>query len=188
MSTHRQHIENHQVYFCTITCYRWLSLFDLSEGYDLVYQWFDHLKSRHCHISGYVIMPNHLHALLFPTEGSLNKLVANGKRFMAYGIVDRLVKKGQSEMLNQLKAGVQAAEIKKGKKHQVFRLSFDARACFDEPMIEQKLDYIHHNPVSGKWSLVEDYTKYVHSSAGYYQLGMENKYVTHYKELGSYVA
>ena len=188
MSTHRLHIETNQLYFCTITCYRWLPLFDLLAGYDLVYQWFDHLKSRRCDIAGYVIMPNHLHTLLFPTEGSLNKLVANGKRFMAYGIVDRLSKKGEFKVLNQLKEGVQAAELKKGKKHQVFRLSFDARECLNEKMIEQKLDYIHHNPVSGKWNLTEDYTKYAHSSAGYYELGEENRYVTHYKGLGSYVA
>jgi hypothetical protein len=30
------------------------------------------------------------------------------------------------------------------------------------------LDYIHHNPVKGKWNLVEDYTLYPYSSAGYF--------------------
>jgi len=51
-------------------------------------------------------------------------------------------------------------------------------------MVWQKLDYIHRNPVSGKWSLVDDYTKYVHSSAGYYELGISGKFdVTHYKDI-----
>ena len=141
MSTHRLHIENYQTYFCTITCFQWLSLFEMGEGYRLIYRWFDNLRLRGCHIAGFVIMPNHLHILLFPTKGLLNKLIANGKRFMAYGLVDSLTKKGKQGILRQLKAGVQTAEKSKGKKHQVFRLSFDARLCFDQAMIEQKLDF-----------------------------------------------
>ena len=63
------------------------------------------------------------------------------------------------------------------------RLSFDARKCFGEKMVEQKLEYIHHNPVSGKWNLVDDFVDYPHSSAAYYELGKENLYITYYKEL-----
>jgi hypothetical protein len=48
-----------------------------------------------------------------------------------------------------------------------------------------EINYIHMNPVSGKWNLVEDYTDYPYSSAAYYELGKENKYITHYKELNS---
>jgi hypothetical protein len=51
-------------------------------------------------------------------------------------------------------------------------------------MIEQNLDYIHHNPVSGKWNLVEDFSSYGHSSASFYELGLLGKFeVTHYKDL-----
>ena len=39
------------------------------------------------------------------------------------------------------------------------------------------LDYIHHNPVSGKWSLVNDFAEYEHSSASFYELGT----VKHFK-------
>jgi hypothetical protein len=63
--------------------------------------------------------------------------------------------------------------ITKGKKHKVFQLSFDARKCYSEEVIEQKLDYIQHNPVKGKWSLVEDFALYEYSSAGFYEVGME---------------
>ena len=56
-------------------------------------------------------------------------------------------------MLTILQEGVEAKEKLKGKKHQVFQLSFDSRKCYNEKMIEQKLDYNHHNPVSGKWNI-----------------------------------
>ena len=120
---------------------------------------------------GYVLMPNHIHCLIHINNNSvgLNKLVANGKRFMAYEIVKILQEINRKDMLEILKKGVQKNEHDKGKKHQVFRLSFDARPCFDEAMIEQKLDYIHANPVSGKWNLVDDYVTYEHSSARFYE-------------------
>ena len=102
---------------------------------------------------------------------------------MAYAIVNKLKTLEKHSLLQQLIEGVQANEKKKGKKHQVFRLSFDARLCFTEKMLEQKLDYIHHNPVSGKWKLVDDFTRYLHSSAAYYELGSPNRYVTHYREV-----
>ena len=183
MTTHRLHIENNEVYFCTLTCYKWLPLFEITKGYEMVYNWFNILKIKGCQLLGYVIMPNHLHMLLYPTEGSLNTLVANGKRFMAYELVKRLENGANSDVLKELKAGVQNNERKKGKKHQVFRLSFDARKCFSQSMIEQKLNYIHHNPVQGKWSLASAYVEYIHSSAGYYELGLENELITHYREL-----
>jgi hypothetical protein len=131
-------------------------------------------------------MPNHLHVLLFPTHTgtSLNKLVGEGKRFMAYDIVNSLKRACKESILKDLEQGVEPKEKLKGKKHQVFRISFDGRKCFTQKMVEQKLDYIHHNPVSGKWSLVKDFTAYTHSSAGFYEHDiMGNFEITHYKDL-----
>lgn len=185
MSTHTNHSDLYETYFCTLSTYKWLPLFEEAQAYDAVYTWFEHLKKDGCHVLAYVIMPNHLHCLLFPTneKKNLNLLVAEGKRFIAYAIIKNLKKARKTEILRILKEGVMENEKKKGKIHQVFQLSFDARKCFDEKIEMQKLEYIHHNPVSGKWNLAEDYTKYTHSSASYYELGKENKYVTHYKNI-----
>jgi len=130
-------------------------------------------------------MPNHLHCLLFMRHSgtSLNRVVAEGKRFMAYAIVKRLKALGKTDLLRELENGVKANEKRKGKLHQVFHLSFDGRECTTEKLVEQKLDYIHHNPVSGKWDLASDFTRYSHSSAGYYERGEQNEHLIHYKSL-----
>ena len=52
------------IYFITITRYKWLPLIDLANSYNVVYKWFDDLKSKGHYGIGYVIMPNHLHALI----------------------------------------------------------------------------------------------------------------------------
>ncbi len=185
MSTHTTHTEVSETYFCTITCYKWLPLFEEANAYQSVYNWFDHLKKDGCKILAYVIMPNHLHCLLFPANKKklLNKLLGEGKTFMAYNIARNLYKQSKYGLLKELTNGVQENEKKIGKKHQVFRLSFDARICFDEKMIEQRLDYIHYNPISGKWNLADNFVEYYHSSAAFYEDGTENEYVTHYKDV-----
>ncbi len=81
--------------FITFTCHDWLPLFEMTKSYDTVYKWFDYLKTKGHHVRGYVIMPNHLHVLIdfrFAAK-SINKIVSNGKRFMAYTIVERLKNK-----------------------------------------------------------------------------------------------
>jgi len=71
-----------------------------------------------------------------------------------------------------------------GKLHQVFIDSFDAKEIISEKMLLQKLDYMHHNPVSGKWHLVDDFVEYPHSSARFYETGVQGIYaVTHYEDV-----
>ena len=185
MSTHKQHNKKDATYFITFTCHSWISLFEKTKCYTAFDKWFDYLVSKHVSILGYVIMPNHFHGLLHIPEQcdkSLNQLVSNGKRFLAYEIVKLLEESNQVEVLNLLQQSVTGMERAKNKKHQIFRPSFDAKECFDRGMFETKLDYIHFNPVCGKWRLVDDYADYPHSSAGYYEKSVPHKYVKHYRD------
>ena len=128
-------------------------------------------------------MPNHIHVIFYLPEkaGIVNQIVANGKRFMAYEIVSRLKAKNRNKILRRLKDGVSKSEFRSGKIHKVFNTSFDAKICEAREFVEQKLNYVHHNPVSGKWSIVDDWSKYPHSSAAYYEYGIQCKTpVTHY--------
>jgi len=175
------------VFFVTLTCCDWLNLFELADSHDAVYRWFDFLKIKGHHIVGYVIMPNHLHCLLAfrNTNGQLiNKIVGNGKRFMAYHIVDKLKKSKRDDILQSLSEKVSVGGRAGNKRHEVFEPSFDWKECYSEKFFEQKLSYIHQNPCKGKWNLVEEYWMYTHSSAKYYVTGIQGIYpVTHFNEL-----
>ena len=52
-------------YFITFTCFQWMPLIRLIQGYDLVYQWFDKLYLLGHYVCGYVIMPNHIHLMIW---------------------------------------------------------------------------------------------------------------------------
>ena len=84
MSVRRAIAEKDGIYFITFTCKNWLPLFDLTNSYDAVYKWFDHLKTNGHYITGYVILPNHLHVLIGfkALKQSINTVVSNGKRFI----------------------------------------------------------------------------------------------------------
>ncbi len=121
------------------------------------------------------MMPNHLHLLIYVNREckGLNRILGEGKRFLAYEIVSRLREQKELSLLKTLSEGVQPQELKKGKKHQVFRLSFDAKEVEGDDSINQVLDYIHYNPVSGKWNLASDFTEYNYSSARFYEFEEE---------------
>jgi hypothetical protein len=58
----------------------------------------------------------HVHCILFFPDGNydLSKIIANGKRFIAYEIVRRLEQKGCNNILMQLKEGVSEKQPGKG--------------------------------------------------------------------------
>jgi len=177
---------NFGIYSITYTCYNWLSLIDITNGYDRIYKSFDFLKELGHFINGYVIMPNHVHALMafYNQNKNLNKLIGDGKRFIAYEIVNRLTASKNEKILFQLSNAVTFSDSQKGKLHEVWEDSFDWKFCDSWEMIEQKLEYIHNNPCKGKWQLAASPVEYIHSSAKFYQTGEQGIYpVTNYMEL-----
>ena len=173
MAIRFKHGDEFTMYFCTFTCYQWMYLFEKANAYDTVYKWFDSLNANNQHVLVFVIMPNHLHVILyFPDAGyNLNKIIGNAKRFIAYEIIKRLKATNKNDLLKQLNEAVTEREKKKGQIHKVFKDSFDAKEIYSEKFMLQKLLYIHHNPVNGKWNLATDYTLYEHSSIHFYETG-----------------
>jgi putative transposase len=187
MSIRTKHSNEASLFYITFTCYQWFPLFELCNGYDLVYNWFDILKNKYnIKTTAYSIMPNHVHCILFiPTDQyNLNTLVSNGKRFMAYEIIKRLESKGLSKTLLRLKEGLTERDVAKGQKHKVFEESFDAKPIYHRKFLLQKIDYIYLNCVRGKWKLAEHWEDYEHSSARFYVKNRLDGFVPlHYEEL-----
>lgn len=136
-------------------------------------------------------MPNHVHALTgFRNTGqSINTIVGNGKRFIAYEIINRLKQQKEDKLLYQLHLSVEAKDLERNKKHEVWEDSFvpiaiGRKECRTNKYMEQKLDYMHENPCKGKWNLAAAPVDYEHRSAKYYITGEQGVYeVLNYCEL-----
>ncbi len=118
--------------------------FELTNSYDLVYKWFDILKIKGIEIIGYCAKS----CLWNYKQVGVHKWCPNFKNFTRGTYWKRKEEK-------QL--------------HKVFKDSFDAKAIFSEKFLIQKLNYIHYNPITGKWKLAKDFVSYEHSSALFYE-------------------
>jgi putative transposase len=116
-------------------------------------------------VYAFVIMPNHIHLIW-----QQNKL--NGKETPKAS----LLKYTGHEFLKILKAEsksylyeVNAAN----KKHELWQRDSLGIEIYTVKVATQKLDYIHNNPVNGKWQLAKDYLNYHYSSARFYETGID---------------
>ena len=76
----------------TFTCYNWLPLIEITNSYDLVYNWFDILKKQGHFLTGMLLCPimYMLPLHLVKQKKSINTINGDGKRFIGYEIVNRL--------------------------------------------------------------------------------------------------
>ncbi|MBU3676013.1 MAG: hypothetical protein FGM54_02380 [Chitinophagaceae bacterium] len=161
---------NSGIFFITFTCSNWIPIFEQLNCYDIVYNWFDYLKTKGHFINAYVIMPNHVHVVIAfrKSDKKINKIVGDGKRFMSYEIINRLKSKNESEVLTLLKNKTTKSDEQKNKQFAVFEPSFAWKHLNSIEFILQKLDYIHKNPIKYNYSLDDESQAYIHSSAPSY--------------------
>ncbi len=108
--------------------------------------------------SGYVVMPDHVHAIVWFSEaGTLSKFIKSWKQTSSLV----LKKLARGCMPNYL-ATIPEVDPFWQPKYYPFNLYSDRKA-------EEKLDYMHNNPVSA--GLVEKAIDWEASSARYYLLG-----------------
>ncbi len=172
-------VQKSSIYFITFTCYRWLSLIQMTNAYDEVYKFFGILNTSGHQVLGYVIMPNHVHLLFyFQNNGqSLNTVLGNGKRFIGYEIIARLKQQKADAVLAQLQEGVSNVKKVRAHLHQLWQGTFEVKECRTDPFVLQKLNYMHANPCRGKWKLCSVPYEYEHGSAAYYELGKKDNLI-----------
>lgn len=163
-------------FFVTTTCLNFIPLIELTNSYQILEQSLVFVCHKYkVDILAYVLMPNHLHLIIyFKEENSLSEFMRDFKKYTSVEIIKRIKEQNQQHLLRKLKSN------QEGRKYQIWQNRFDDLFLESKWLLEQKLDYIHSNPLQAKWELVTDATDYNYSSASYYymnqQLGLK---VTH---------
>ena len=87
----------------------------------------DVLKQTGHYIIGYTIMTNHVHVVIafHNISKTINSIIGNGKRFIAYDIVKRLEKQQENTLLSKMQSMVNTTQKADNKLHEVFEPSFD---------------------------------------------------------------
>ena len=154
------------IYFWTATIHNWYPLLQNDIEKKLIINSLKTLSDKGLiTIYAFVIMPNHIH-LIWQLNAANGKETAKGSflKFTAHEFKKKLKRTGGLENYK-----VQAAN----KEYQFWQRDSLGIEIWSREVAKQKLDYIHHNPVSGKWQLAKDYISYHYSSAKFYEFGID---------------
>ena len=155
-----------KIYFFTATIHKWLPLLAQENNQQLIINYLKKLcDDGLLTVYAFVLMPNHVHIIW-----QQNKL--NGKetpqgsflKYTAHQFLKKLKLSGESKMYE-----VNAAN----KKHELWQRDSLSIEIYSRAVAMQKLNYIHFNPVSGKWQLSKNDLDYHFSSARFYETGID---------------
>ena len=128
-------------------------------------------------IYGFVIMPNHLH-LIWEMKKMNGKEMpcASFNKITAHSITNDL-KINHPKVLSHFKVD------EKERIHRIWQRDPLAILMDSREKLEQKLDYIHLNPLNERWNLVDAPENYYWSSAKFYETGIDDfGFLTHYMD------
>jgi putative transposase len=114
----------------------------------------------------YVIMPTHIHAIIKPFHVTIGQFLQQFGSFTAHRIIAELKRSSSTDLL----AFFHLARRDPRCTYSIWQ-DIQAKNIYSGEFLDQKLEYIHNNPVTGKWNLVQDRAQYPLSSARYYDLG-----------------
>ena len=155
-----------EIYFWTNTIKDWKQLLKPDKYKQLIIDTLCSLvEKKLIKVFGFVIMPNHLHLIW--------EMCAKNGREMPNASFNKAT---SHLMVKDLKANhprvlpyFKVDERERG--YRVWQRDPLAVEMDSKPKIEQKLDYIHLNPLGERWNLVKRPEDYYWSSANYYHSG-----------------
>ncbi len=151
-------------YFCTITVLDWTPVFiDARYIGPLIESLSFCRANKGLQLFAFVVMPNHLH--LIAAADDLHAMMRDFKRFTSRTIHDLLVADGRDTVLAWLERAAQHARRERGE-FSFWQDGFHPQAIASRRVLEQKLRYLHENPV--RKSLVASPEDWWYSSAGWF--------------------
>lgn len=116
----------------------------------------------------FVVMPNHVHFIVrCHTTHRVQDMVRDFKKYTAKKIIAQYEQEENERVLEFLRNAVKRSDKQN---YAVWEDDYMAKDVYSPRFLQQKMDYIHNNPLQPHWNLVENPSDYVWSSAGFYLL------------------
>ena len=153
------------LYYVTFSVVDWLPVFTSEAAFRIVTDSFNYChKAKSLRINSYVLMPTHLHAIVFDAEwqpARLEQTLTDFRKFTGRRLADHCAAHLPACFSQALKAA--APEDRERRFWQATRHPV---ALVTESMWKQKLDYLHDNPC--RKGLVRRASDWRFSSASYF--------------------
>lgn len=157
------------LYFVTATVTRWEPILANEKYIRIVLDSFSWLKDHNrILLFAFVIMPTHLHCILKPTNCSISGILQQFGSYTAHQIINNLQSDQHIEVLNEFHLFRRHPD----RQYSIWQ-DIQAKNIFTQKYLEQKLEYIHNNPVTNESNLTDERSNYVYSSACFYDNGIK---------------
>jgi len=169
-------MEYDKVYFWTDTIKDWICILSQDKYKEIIVSSLKELVKRQLIIIyGFVIMPNHLHIIWELKEPNGKEMAhASFNKFTSHRILSDL-KNSNHELLKKFKVNEPKRAYRMWQRDPLAILMDKLKK------VEQKLNYLHCNPLQERWTLVRNPEDYYWSSASFYENGHDEFGVlTHY--------
>lgn len=167
--SHGYQIRNQDaLHFLTLQIVQWADIFTRKVYRDILIDSFKYCQAnKELEIIAYVIMSNHVHLLARSTNNDLSAILRDMKRHTSKQIIDTIknIDESRKDWLLMI-FRFAAQKHKRNSEFQVWTHENHAEEIFSNKFIEQKINYIHQNPVRS--GLVENPEDYLYSSARNY--------------------
>jgi REP element-mobilizing transposase RayT len=172
MSTGYKIAADESLYYLTLQIVGWVDIFTRKHYRDIVVESLEYCRQhKGLEIYAYVIMSNHIHLLVQSRLGDLSGCIRDFKRHTSkkfFEVIESTIESRRDWL--KVVFGYYG-QLKLGQTFQIWTHENHAEQIYSQKFIEQKLNYIHNNPVrSGIVAKPEDY---LYSSARNYA-DMEN--------------
>jgi REP element-mobilizing transposase RayT len=159
--------ESDSLYFCTDVIVGWQYVFTSPEFFETIIESLKYCQeNKGLRLHAYVIMPNHVHSIVSASQGSLASIIRDYKRYTSGRISDLLGEAKNKRLLSYFRAV--AGREERGNEHKIWQSGSHPVLIESGEFFDQKLDYIHKNPVVKGYVERPEYWKF--SSARNYIL------------------
>ena len=169
MSRKYKFAEKNGDYFVSFATVYWIDVFTRIDYFDTIIESLDYCrKNKGMEIYGYCIMPSHIHLIFRSSLGDPSGLMRDFKGFTSRKILKAIAENPQESRKDWLlwmfeKAGKKNSNVEKS---QFWQQNNQPIEIWSLKVFEQKLNYIHNNPV--ETGFVTDPIDWKYSSARNY--------------------
>ena len=164
-------------YFYTATILNWVRLLEDNDLKAMILESLSYLVSKKkIRVYGFVIMPNHIHLIW-------RNLEKNGKELPHESFMKFTAHEFKKQVDKTKSHSDQFIVNKVDRKYQFWQREALPVEILSREMLEQKLEYLHLNPLQAHWNLVDDPKNYKFSSCSFYERNdLQFNWLTDYRE------
>jgi REP element-mobilizing transposase RayT len=160
--------EQDELHYVTFQVVRWIDIFTRKVYRDIVVESLRYCQqNKGLEIYAFVVMSNHIHAILRSSSGRLSDTIREFKSFTAKQMLDVIQQESESRsewMLSEFEFA--AKKHKRNEKYQLWTHENHPIILYSKALIQQRINYIHDNPVRS--GIVANQEDYLYSSARAY--------------------